>query len=499
MTVVGRTRRRRLAVVRFWYEGNAFSPLPADLAAFERREWLVGDAALAAAAGTDSELAAVVEFARSHADWDIVVLRCASALPAGPIDDAVFARVLDDATRELSRERFDAVYLSLHGAAITRTHPSPDLELVRQVRGAAGAIPIGASFDLHGNLAPALADLLDVVSVYRTHPHVDMADTAARVLRQLERCVDDGLTTRRALRNDGVLLPSFNMRTASGPMRTLEEAARAATRDAILEVAVFGGFPYADSVHTGASVFVVSDAALDRSGDAARRVADRLAGEIARLAPAFHVVLPSPERAIASALQTPGLVAVTDPADNPLSGGGCDTPALFRALVDARVEANCLFASFADAGLVAQAVDAGTGAEMDVALGGRHGAAFGAPVRVRVAIEALTDGVFRNAGPMEHGVTRRAGRTAVLRVAGVPSTRVIVTSNVVPADDPAFYALHGIDLDQLRLLCVKAKNHFRAAFASRCRTIVDCDAPGPAAVDLSRLPFRNVRVPVGTA
>jgi microcystin degradation protein MlrC len=46
----------------------------------------------------------------------------------------------------------------------------------------------------------------------------------------------------------------------------------------------------------------------------------------------------------------------------------------------------------------------------------------------------------------------------------------------------------------LRLLCAKAKNHFRAAFASRCSVIVDCDAPGPAAVDLSRLPFRNARV-----
>ena len=26
--------RRRLAVARFWYEGNAFAPLPADMAAF---------------------------------------------------------------------------------------------------------------------------------------------------------------------------------------------------------------------------------------------------------------------------------------------------------------------------------------------------------------------------------------------------------------------------------------------------------------------------------
>ena len=60
-----------------------------------------------------------------------------------------------------------------------------------------------------------------------------------------------------------------------------------------------------------------------------------------------------------------------------------------------------------------------------------------------------------------------------------PPLRVIVTEQVVPADDPAFYALHGIDPASLRLLCVKAKNHFRAAFAQRCAAIIDCDAPGP--------------------
>jgi len=85
-------RRKRLAVARFWHEGNAFGPLPADSAAFERCEWRRGAAALAAARGTATELAAVVEFSDRQPQWDVVALRCASALPAGPIDEAVFER-----------------------------------------------------------------------------------------------------------------------------------------------------------------------------------------------------------------------------------------------------------------------------------------------------------------------------------------------------------------------------------------------------------------------
>jgi microcystin degradation protein MlrC len=102
--------------------------------------------------------------------------------------------------------------------------------------------------------------------------------------------------------------------------------------------------------------------------------------------------------------------------------------------------------------------------------------------------------VFRNVGPMQTGVEVRCGGSVVLVVDEQPGVRIIVTEQVVPADDPAFFALHQIDPATLRLLCVKAKNHFRAAFAQRCSDIIDCDAPGPACVDLTQLPFRNLRV-----
>jgi microcystin degradation protein MlrC len=499
----GASRRKRLAVARFWYEANAFGPLPADFAAFERYEWRSGSEALAAAQDTATELGAVAAFARQHPEWDVTVLRCASALPAGAIDEKVFERfaveLREGIVAGLADGGWDAVYLSLHGAAITSMRQSPDLDIARMVRDLLPDVPLGASFDLHGNMSLKFAGLLDVASVYRTHPHVDMADTAARVLDGLVRCANGALQTRRVLLNDGVLLPSFNMRTSAGPMRELEEAARAATTGAVLEVSVFGGFPYADTIDTGSSVFVISDARLDPHGYQARHAAQTLMDRIHSLAPLFQVRLPTPQQAVASALNStrPGLIAVTDPADNPLSGGGGDTPGLFRALLEARPDVPCVFASFADPAVVAAARDAGTGQPIEVTLGGRFGSHFGEGVRCRATVERVTDGIFRNVGPMETGVERRCGGSVVLIVDGQPSVRVIVTEQVVPADDPAFFALHDIDPAALRLLCVKAKNHFRAAFAERCSEIIDCDAPGPACLDLAQLPFRNVHLPAG--
>ena len=68
--------------------------------------------------------------------------------------------------------------------------------------------------------------------------------------------------------------------------------------------------------------------------------------------------------------------------------------------------------------------------------------------------------------------------------------RVVVNTHCGPANDPAFFAAHGIDLAATRLLCVKAKNHFRAAFAERCAAIIDVDCPGPAMADVARLRTR---------
>ncbi|HVF63354.1 MAG TPA: M81 family metallopeptidase [Casimicrobiaceae bacterium] len=488
-------RRKRLAVARWWYEGNAFSPIAADLPAFERCEWSFSNAALDGAQRTSTELACVARFAASRPDWDVRVIACASALPAGPIDDAVFDVYAGALTRGLNEGLanggWDAVYLSLHGASITRSRATPDLDLLRIVRSIVGNAPIGASFDLHANLSSTIASLVDVASVYRTHPHVDMDETAGRVLDLLIRCVESGLRTRVAIRNDGMPLVSVNMRTDAGPMRELEEQARLATRDPLLEVGVFGGFPYADTPHTGAAALVVTDAAGDPAGDAARAAADAMAAHIRRLAPMFDVTLPSARDAVARALSSTeaGLIAITDPADNPLSGGACDTPGLARALIDARPAVCSLFASFADAGVVAQARNAGIGAMLELRLGARHGAHFGEPIALRAHVERLTEGVFRNVGAMQHGVERRFRGSALLRLLDQPLIAIIVTADVVPADDPAFYALHGIDLNALRLLCVKAKNHFRAAFADRCVAIIDCDAPGPASVTLATLPF----------
>jgi microcystin degradation protein MlrC len=478
--------QKKLAVARLWFEGNAFAA-PSGREAFERREWARGEAALAAARGTATELAAVAELADTRPDWAITVLRCASANPGGPIEDGVFDALREEVIADLSGAKWDAIYLSLHGAAITRSRLAPELDFVRAVREAVGRVPIAASFDLHANLNPAMAGLLDVATGYRTYPHVDMRETAARALRLLERTAAGEVHPVGTVVNTGLLLGSFNMRTDRGPMAALQAAARARESTPVLDASVFGGFPYADTPDCGASVMVYADG----NRAVALEAASELAAAVRARASEFAPTLVKPEEGLRRALAAPpGLVAVTDPADNPYSGGAADTPGLFRSLVALSPRVPAVFAYFCDADIVDSAWRAGVGAHLNLMLGARRTATFGPSVEVEADVLRLTHGEFRNAGPMELGLSVALGRTAVLRVR---SMQVIVTERVGPANDPAFFALHGIDLARTRLLCVKAKNHFRAAFQDRCVAIIDVDCPGPAAADLRTLPFKNLK------
>ena len=479
---------KRLAVARFWFEGNAFSPAPTTLESFRQREWAAGAEALERARGTETELAAVAEFAASRSDWEVSVLRCASANPGGPIEEPAFQAILDEIVAGVSDSRWDGVYLSLHGAAITDARDSPERDLVHAVRSAIGGIPLVASFDLHGNMNAELTELLDFASAYRTYPHVDMRQTAARVLARLDAIASGSSRPRGAIVRTGLLLASQNMRTDSGPMAEIIAEADAATVSPVFDVSVFGGFPYADTRACGASTMAYAE----NDAPAARAAAVRVAEAMVARRNAFRVAIPGANQALREAMKVPrGLVAVTEPSDNPLSGGTGDTPGLFRALLDLHPDGRVVYAFFADPQTVERCIQAGVGTPLDLELGAKMSRDFGARVPVRAKVLRVTDGRFRNRGPMESGMTVNLGNSVVVDVSGI---EVILTTRCLPADDPAFFELHGVDLAATRLLCVKARNHFRAAFEPLCARIVDCDSLGPAAADLGSLPFRNVRV-----
>jgi microcystin degradation protein MlrC len=479
----------RIAVARLWFEANSFAPEATPLTAFRSREWVTGDEARNRYRGTATELGGLDAFLRERPSWSATILRCTSAQPGGPMADQAFAAWWEEVAEGLSQGGFDGVYLSLHGACLTESDPEADLTIIRLVRAIIGpATPLVASFDMHANLSAQAVALLDGASGYRTYPHIDMADTAWRALRLLEARLA-GRRLHGAIAKLPQVLHSFHMRSEAGPMAETWALAQAMETPALPDVSLFGGFAWGDTPGAGPSAM-----AWGESEAGARNAARAVMAALAARLPRFAVSLPDGPTALAQALAQalaapPGLVALLDPADNPLSGGAADTPGLLRLLLEAALPVETVLAFLHDPEAVAEAAALGEGAPIRRALGGRTTPEFGPPVPFSGVVERLTHGRFLNQGPMEAGSPVDLGPTAVLRAGHL---RVIITSRKEAAVDPAFFALHGVALDQVRLLANKAKNHFRAAFAGRCTAILEADFPGPAALDLAALPFRHV-------
>lgn len=479
----------KIGIARLWHEANSFSSTRVGHEEFLAREWLYGEAAVQRYRGTATELGGALDWAASREDVTLVVSRCASAPPGGPVEQATLDAIIDEIVGEPAFDTVDALYLSLHGACSGSGDLAPETTLLQRLRQRFPQLPIAASFDMHCCPTEALVAALNVATVYRTYPHVDMDRAARRALELLAENVTQGRLSQVVMSRIGRVLPSFNMRTdGEGPMAEIEACARQledSEGEAILGVYPYASFAYADLPATDAGALVTTTAPVQ-----GRSVGEQLARYMLARRAAFRPVLPTVDECLAQRPWQEGRrVAVLDPADNPLSGGMADTPGLLDAALRHDLPVGSVLAFFHDPGLVARLHDQGEGARLEIDLGGRHDTRFGKPVRCEVEVVRLTEGRFINSGPMERGMTVELGPTAVVRTGPLS---IIVTSVCQAPNDPQYFLLHGIDPEAIPLLLAKAKNHFRAALGDGFDEVVQVDVPGPAMADTSALPFQRV-------
>jgi microcystin degradation protein MlrC len=79
---------------------------------------------------------------------------------------------------------------------------------------------------------------------------------------------------------------------------------------------------------------------------------------------------------------------------------------------------------------------------------------------------------------------------------GVDAVAVLVTSRAETPIDLNAFRFVGIEPTALRLIGLKGKGHFRAAFEPIAARVILVEGPGITGADLSRLPLTRVRRPI---
>ncbi|MFZ9677352.1 MAG: MlrC C-terminal domain-containing protein, partial [Quisquiliibacterium sp.] len=178
------------------------------------------------------------------------------------------------------------------------------------------------------------------------------------------------------------------------------------------------------------------------------------------------------------------------------SGGTMDTTAVLDGILKAGLDDVAAFAIY-DPQAVTQMSEAGIGANVTLSLGGKLDMPSiglkGKPLTVSGTVRNITDGRFRNRGPMSRGVLMDMGPTAVLDTGKVQI--LVISRQQEPNDLECFYS-QGIDPTKKRYLMLKSRVHWRAGMGPIARQIVECAGEGVCTSDYSTLQFDKVRRPI---
>ena len=190
---------------------------------------------------------------------EFVPLMDARAMPGGPVLPETFDRLTGEMVDLLAAGGpFDAVYLRLHGALNVVGRLDAEAEFVRRVRAVVGDdVLISASMDLHGQVSEELFRSVDVLTCYRTAPHLDYAETQERACRDLAHYLTEGIRPVRALVRVPVLLPGEMTSTRLEPAESIY-ASLADDRhpDGVRDASLWVGYAWADEPRSAAAVVV---------------------------------------------------------------------------------------------------------------------------------------------------------------------------------------------------------------------------------------------------
>ncbi|MEK9671379.1 MAG: M81 family metallopeptidase [Rhodospirillaceae bacterium] len=495
---------KRIAILGFLLESNAFSPITTE-ASYRQRCLKRGQEIFDELAKPNPNLPREVnafcqqmEKLRPDA-WDMIPILVADSEPGGPVEQSFFQATVDDICARLKAAGdLDGVYIVSHGAMRAEHEYDPDGYLYGRIRDVVGYdIPLIATLDLHANISDAMVERTDVLISYLTNPHVDQPERGAEAARAMNE-IWGGMKPKAAHVKVPIAAPSVILLTAQGPYADIineGQDLQAESGGKILNVSILAGFIYSDSPKCGMSVIVTArddQAAADALAEKlARRLWDDHERYQKRLTPLADCVAMAVEGG-KNALLPARIIA--DVADNPGGGGTGSTSYLLRELVKAGAD-GVVMGVVIDGPVAAASHKAGEGGTFTAKFNTAAKTDFELPFEAEARVLKLTDGSFVGRRGILRGRSLSVGPAALLQIGGI---RVAVGTHRKQCADPAMLEMFGVDIAAARTVIVKSRGHFRAGFDEFFppENIFEADCPGLTSPVFSNFNWKGLPRPV---
>jgi len=481
----------KLALLGISHETNTFSEVPADYHAFNI--W------------RDSEIidqysesqATNAGFLQMSQDLDVEVVPLVFAItgPIGTITSEAFEKLSEELLISLSGQgSWDGILLSLHGAAVSEEYPDADGEITERVRNLVGPdVVIGVSVDMHANISQKMVENSDVVTVYRTNPHLDAKVRAFECAGMVVQTIRGEIKPVMWLETPPVVINIVKQFTDEAPMKNvMDDLHTALSFPGIIHGSVAEGYPYADVEEMGMSFLCISDGDEEAAEKACKWIANRAWDQREE----FVGDTPSPEEALVYANEhhsdpSDGPYVLMDVGDNIGAGSSADSTHILHAAKKLGIKG--YLQTLYDPDAASSCAASGVGSTVTLEVGGKTDSMHGDPVMVTGIVRTLFRGKFEDDRPT-HGGFRYfdGGLTAVLDTDD-EHTLVLTSLRCGNTSREQMYSV-GISPERYRVVVAKGVVSPRPAYQPIASEVLLVNSPGVTTSDLNFFEYRKRRV-----
>ncbi|MDR2629532.1 MAG: M81 family metallopeptidase [Spirochaetaceae bacterium] len=434
-----------------------------------------------------------------EAGAEIVPAVLARAVPNGVVSAPFYYSLKQEfihRTREaLARGPLDGVCLALHGSMKVEGLGCAEGDLLGALRELLPGVPVTCALDMHATVTAEMLRGADAFVGYKTAPHIDCPETGAHAARMLLAALKTGKKLATAYRRVPMLIAGEKSESEAEPMASLIKACRRLEeRPGILAASFLLGFPWADDEHNGVSALVSGFA--DGPGTEASGI-EKAAGELAaafwerrgdfRFRSEFYgprEALAVAYRAVLEAGERP--VFVSDSGDNPTAGAAGDATDMLERVLETldtveKLPTPLLYSGFYDAPATAACRKAGTGAELDLTVGGNWDTLNGRKIPLRVRVE----NIVRNFGPFHADLVLVSHR----------NLRITLTSRHIGFGEAELLPALGVNPADYCLVVVKL-GYLEPCFRSVAARAIMATSRGCSNEVLETIPYKKVPRPL---
>jgi microcystin degradation protein MlrC len=400
----------------------------------------------------------------------------ATAVPGGPVAADTYERIKAEFLKRIQELLpLDGVFLPMHGAMFVDGMEDSEGDWYASLRKLVGPkCLLSASYDLHGNISKRVIANLNMLSAFRTAPHIDREETMRRSCDMLVYCLDQNVKPTMTWAPIPVLMPGERTSTEWEPGKHLwAQLPGLNAQPGVLDVSLLVGYVWADEPRSTAAAVVTGTAPATM-----KTIALSLAQQYwdARKDFQFGTKTGTIAECVKWSIDAPTHPAIlADSGDNPTGGGTGDRAEVLQELLRQNAS-NVVFAGIADKTATDACYKAGVGATLTLSIGATLDPLGSKPVRTQAKVVFL----------------KKEEREAVVEVGN--GIKVVLTAKRRPYHDIIDFTSLGMQPADFKIIVVKS-GYLSPELKPLANPSVMALSDGSINQDLEHLPKNRLRKP----